>query len=242
MFANLSRRSQPLVQRQLRLIEASAVADADRRAGMRLAQQAHQVAYARAWERWDRLLRRLGRRGGWLNIPQLPGPWQDTISQRSGWRERAANLNGAPVFAVDYLICRRCAAGWVEEPHTEPRYQRCGLAAAGLTRLRAEAPRLELAHRQRPHERGEGVLGRDRRRRPQRLCTAGAMPTREELTDRGAGAPRSVARVRNRLPKASTPSDTVTAMPRETVAGSGCWNGARTSPDQTEPGETCSGI
>jgi len=32
--------------------------------------------------------------------------------------------------------------GWVEELYTEPRYQRCGLAAAGLARLRAEHPAL----------------------------------------------------------------------------------------------------
>jgi hypothetical protein len=46
------------------------------------------------------------------------------------------------VFAVDYLICRRCWLGWVEQPHTDPQYQRCGLASAGLAALRADHPGL----------------------------------------------------------------------------------------------------
>ncbi|MFE2867018.1 hypothetical protein [Embleya sp. NPDC059259] len=70
-------------------------------------------------------------------------PWQDTISgERAGWRQRAANLHGEWVFAVDYLICRRCGLGWVEQPHTLPGYQRCGLASAGLAVLRVEHPDL----------------------------------------------------------------------------------------------------
>jgi hypothetical protein len=58
-------------------------------------------------------------------------PWQDTIStERVGWRQRAANLDGVFAFAVDYQVC---LAGWVgwSNPHTLPRYRRCGLAAAG---------------------------------------------------------------------------------------------------------------
>jgi hypothetical protein len=46
------------------------------------------------------------------------------------------------VFEVDYQICPRCRLGWVEQPHTPPRYQRRGLARAGLAALRAEHPGL----------------------------------------------------------------------------------------------------
>jgi hypothetical protein len=46
------------------------------------------------------------------------------------------------VFAVDYQICRHCQLGWVEQPYTDPPYQRCGLASAGLAALRAEHPDL----------------------------------------------------------------------------------------------------
>ncbi|WP_343973725.1 hypothetical protein [Kribbella koreensis] len=65
-----------------------------------------------------------------------------------GWRQRAANLEDAAnrdgefVFAVDYRVCRRCGLGWVEQPYTIPRYQRAGLASAGLAALRAEFPGL----------------------------------------------------------------------------------------------------
>lgn len=69
--------------------------------------------------------------------------WWDTAStERPGWRERAAHLDGQPVFAVDYQPCRHCGLAWVEQPYTEPRYQRCGLASAGLTALRTEHPGL----------------------------------------------------------------------------------------------------
>jgi hypothetical protein len=72
---------------------------------------------------------RFGRRHGWPVIPRLGAPWQDTISaDRAGWRQRGAYLDGQEVFAVDYQICRRYFLGWVEQPYTEPRYQRCGLA------------------------------------------------------------------------------------------------------------------
>ncbi|GAA2070566.1 hypothetical protein GCM10009801_21410 [Streptomyces albiaxialis] len=70
-------------------------------------------------------------------------PWQDTISGgRTGWRRREANLDGEPVFGVDYLICRTCRLGWVEQPHSDPEFQRCGLASAGLAALRTENPGL----------------------------------------------------------------------------------------------------
>jgi hypothetical protein len=111
-----------------------------------LAGQAHQVGYASGREPWREAVRwitrgRFGRRHGWPVVPRLTTPWQDTIStNRIGWRERAANLNGECAFAVDYYLCRRCRLGWVEEPYTLPRYQRCGLASAGLAALRAEHP------------------------------------------------------------------------------------------------------
>lgn len=104
---------------------------------------------------------RLGRRRGWPRVVRLDTPWQDTICvEREGWRTRSAHLPqvvggqladedaaGDPggdgeVFAVDYITCRRCALGWVEQPHTAPPYQRRGLAAAGLAALRAEHPGL----------------------------------------------------------------------------------------------------
>ncbi|WP_274565038.1 hypothetical protein [Streptomyces spiramyceticus] len=76
-------------------------------------------------------------------MPELGTSWQDTISaERIGWRQRAANLDGEFVFAVDYQLCRGCRLGWVEQPHTLPEYQRCGLAAAGLAALRIEHPGL----------------------------------------------------------------------------------------------------
>ncbi|QTI88999.1 hypothetical protein [Streptomyces sp. AgN23] len=86
---------------------------------------------------------RLGRRKGWPDVPELGIPWQDTVSaNRIGWRQRAANLHGEFVFAVDYQTCRRCRLAWVEEPHTLPDYQRCGLASGGLAALRNDHPGL----------------------------------------------------------------------------------------------------
>ncbi len=79
-------------------------------------------------------------------VPRLSTPWQDTISpERTGWRQRAATLDGQYACAVDYRVCRTCRAGWVEQPYTSEEYQRCGLAAAGLTALRVEH-RPDLAH------------------------------------------------------------------------------------------------
>lgn len=111
-----------------------------------LVEQVDQVGRVSGRRRWRDFLRavsrgRFGRPRGWPVVPQLSRPWQDTISpERTGWRCRAANLHGQPVFAVDYQVCRRCRLGWVEMPHTEARYQRHGLAAAGLAALRAEHP------------------------------------------------------------------------------------------------------
>lgn len=122
--------------------------DDDMQAAVRLAGQAHEVGRASGREPWRQALRwisrgRLGRPRGWPVIPRLGTPWQDTISpERMGWRQRAANLHGEFVFAVDYQTCRRCGLGWVEQPHTEPGYRRCGLAAAGLAAVRAEHPGL----------------------------------------------------------------------------------------------------
>jgi hypothetical protein len=71
-------------------------------------------------------------------------PWRDTAStNRHGWRERAAYLGDAQVFAVDYEVCLTCGLGWVEEPYTNPEYQRCGLAQAGLAALRSQNPGVE---------------------------------------------------------------------------------------------------
>ncbi|MFF7975925.1 hypothetical protein [Streptomyces sp. NPDC007905] len=62
--------------------------------------------------------------------------------ERPGWRERAANLADDVAFAVDYTVCARCGLGWVEWPYTMEKYQRCGLATAGLEALRLEHPGL----------------------------------------------------------------------------------------------------
>ncbi|MET8160712.1 hypothetical protein ABZT47_30505 [Sphaerisporangium sp. NPDC005289] len=120
----------------------------DIQAARNLAGQADQVGRASGREPWRELLHwvsrgRLGQRRGWPIVPLLGTPWQDTVSaERTGWRRRAAYLDGESVFAVDYRLCRRCALGWVEHPYTVPRYQRCGLATAGLAALRREHPRL----------------------------------------------------------------------------------------------------
>lgn len=86
---------------------------------------------------------RFGHRASWPRVRRVDTPWQDTVSgERSGWRERAANLHGQQVFAVDYQVCRRCRLGWVEQPYTLEPYHRCGLASAGLAALRTEYPGL----------------------------------------------------------------------------------------------------
>ncbi|MFF3326039.1 hypothetical protein [Streptomyces sp. NPDC002889] len=115
--------------------------EGDRQAARHLAGQVREVGHASGPEHWREALRRviggrLGRRVGRAVIPEPGTPWQDTISaERIGWRRRAASLDAEFVFAVDYRICRRCRLGWVEQPHTLPRYQRCGLASAALAAL-----------------------------------------------------------------------------------------------------------
>jgi GNAT superfamily N-acetyltransferase len=94
---------------------------------------------ARSPLRWLTRGRRVGRED-WPDDPEPDTPWRDT---RSGWRERAAYLDGEEVFAADYEVCRPCGLAWVEEPYTHPDYQRCGLAAAALAALRSEYPGLE---------------------------------------------------------------------------------------------------
>ena len=77
------------------------------------------------------------------DLPTLTSPWQDTVSGRYfGWRCRQANLRGDMVFVVEYIVCPVCKIGWVDKPYTVEEYQRRGLAAVGLSALRAEHPGL----------------------------------------------------------------------------------------------------
>ncbi|MFE5517908.1 hypothetical protein ACFQ9Q_09285 [Streptomyces virginiae] len=117
--------------------------EANKDAARLLAGQAHDVGRADLQEPARGLLQRLSRGLlGWREEPhhaELDTPWQDAPSPlRSGWRERAANLNGEDVFSVDYWVCSECRLAWVEEPYTTPEYQGCGLASAGLAALRDE--------------------------------------------------------------------------------------------------------
>lgn len=127
---------------------AGVTIDDDAGAARRLAGLAHQVGRASGREPGRELLRwltrgRLGRRAGWPVVPRLGTPWQDTVSaERAGWRQRAAYLHGECAFAVSYQVCPHCRIGWVEQPYTLPRYQRCGLATAGLAALHSEYPDL----------------------------------------------------------------------------------------------------
>ncbi|MEV0649886.1 hypothetical protein AB0I28_31985 [Phytomonospora sp. NPDC050363] len=116
-----------------------------------LVQQTGHVYRVRGPGRWGPLLQwvscgRWGRTDPWRTWEVPPGwPWQDTPSgNRTGWRQRAAlTADGADhAFAVDYACCRPCGLAWVEEPYTQPAYQRQGLAGAGLAALRAEHPGL----------------------------------------------------------------------------------------------------
>lgn len=61
------------------------------------------------------------------------------MAERPGWREHAANLARDVAFAVDYTVCARCGLGW---PYSMEKYQRCGLATAGLEALNLENPGL----------------------------------------------------------------------------------------------------
>ncbi|WP_318207897.1 MULTISPECIES: hypothetical protein [unclassified Streptomyces] len=120
----------------------------DQKAAQQLAGQAREVGRVSGRERWRDVLQwvsrgRFGRQRGWVAVPKLDTPWQDTVSgERQGWRERAANLDGEFAFSVDYQVCPHCQLGWVEQPYTLPEYQRCGLASAGLAALRIEHPGL----------------------------------------------------------------------------------------------------
>jgi hypothetical protein len=74
-------------------------------------------------------------------LPDLGTPWQDTVSGRYfGWRCRQANLDGSFVFAVEYVICKRCNLGWVDKPFTIQEYQRRGMASTALRALREDNP------------------------------------------------------------------------------------------------------
>jgi hypothetical protein len=76
-------------------------------------------------------------------LPTLATPWQDTVSGRYfGWRCRRATLNGGQAFVVEYIVCPYCKVGWVDKPYTIEKYQRHGLASAGLAALRRENPGL----------------------------------------------------------------------------------------------------
>ncbi|MBB5938606.1 hypothetical protein [Streptomyces zagrosensis] len=54
----------------------------------------------------------------------LDSPWQDTITERDGWRQRAANLKGEKdhPFAVDYPVCHR----YHQSPSYSPARARAG--------------------------------------------------------------------------------------------------------------------
>jgi hypothetical protein len=114
-----------------------------------LAAEADRVHYSKDGELWRQFLRgmtggKLGRRPWRRSTMLVQTGWQDTTSSnRPGWRQRAAILDGAEVFAVDYEICGRCRMGWVEDPYTDPSCQRSGLARAGLAAVRAKYPGLE---------------------------------------------------------------------------------------------------
>lgn len=120
----------------------------DAKAVRYLTDHAHQVERVSDPRAWHAVLRRInrGRRGRAQGSPVTSNwttAWVDTVSdERPGWRERAAHLDGQTVFAVDYQTCRRCRFGWVEQPYTDPQYQRCGLATAGLAAVRTEHPNL----------------------------------------------------------------------------------------------------
>src|SRR5487761_628309 len=105
-----------------------ALSEDDRQAARELAALA---AVHVGWVSRDRLRRavvwasreRFGRRPGWSTFP-FPGTgWQDNPSDRGlRGRERAATPRPRRVFGVDSQVCRRCRAGWVEEPATEEGY------------------------------------------------------------------------------------------------------------------------
>lgn len=113
-------------------------------AARHLARQASMVSREPVLGSWRAALRWIA--DAVLDRPQdaaVASGWWDTAStERPGWRERAAHLDGQTVFAVDYQPCRRCGLAWVEQPYTDRLHQRCGLASAGLAALRTEHPGL----------------------------------------------------------------------------------------------------
>ncbi|WSJ58820.1 hypothetical protein OG756_12890 [Streptomyces sp. NBC_01310] len=120
----------------------------DGKAARHLASQAHEVGRVSGREPWREVLLwvsggQFGRRHSLPDVPVLVTPWQDTVSsERIGWRQRAANLDGEFAFSVDYQLCHRCRLGWGEQPYTLPECERCGLASAGLAALRIEHPNM----------------------------------------------------------------------------------------------------
>ena len=95
-------------------------------------------------------------------LPRLNSPWQGTDSGRYfGWRCRQANLRGDEAFVVEYIVCPYCTIGWVDQPYTDERYQRRGLAAGGVFAMedveRGHQPVREVATVQR--ERLGDLLG-----------------------------------------------------------------------------------
>lgn len=75
-----------------------------------------------------------------------PEPWVDRPAgayERTGWRIRVAYLGSDIAFEVEYVVCKQCAIGWVESPHSYPGYERHGLASAALRSLRDAYPGLE---------------------------------------------------------------------------------------------------
>ncbi|UUU22270.1 hypothetical protein [Streptomyces sp. DSM 40750] len=108
----------------------------ERQEALALAAQARNVAWAADGTPWQRVLRAISG-GRWSQPPtgwtviRLDTPWQDTPSlERSGWRERAANLADDVAFAVDCTVCADYRLGSVEQLCTMEKYQRCGLATA----------------------------------------------------------------------------------------------------------------
>ncbi|MFD3681018.1 hypothetical protein [Streptomyces sp. NPDC058613] len=81
--------------------------EGDRKAARLLASQAHEVGRVSGRAPWRDVLLwvsggRLGRRHGRPDVPELSTPWQDTVApERTGWRQRAANLDDEFAFSVD---------------------------------------------------------------------------------------------------------------------------------------------
>lgn len=111
-----------------------------------LAARAREVTWADGPRGLRELLRRvtggrLGRSRPFERVTLMHAPWQDTPSANLwGWRERAANEDGETRFAVDYLVCRECHLGWLEEPFRHGSHEGTGLETACLAALNADYP------------------------------------------------------------------------------------------------------